>query len=323
MKHFARMATAVAAFSVAVAAIAETYPSRPITIVVPFAAGSATDALTRVIGKRLSERLNQPIVVENRAGANAQVGAQYVAQAKPDGYTLLMATNTSHAANSSLYAKLRYDPVNDFSPIARVAQCPFALAVNLDVPAKTVKEFIEYAKANPGRLSYATPNSTSQVASETFRTMANLNITGIPYKSSPQAMIDLMRGDVQMYIADVSSGMSMFKAGKVRVLGMTTSEAFAQLPGVPPISETLPGFNLTSWHGLLGPAKLPADVVRKLSAEVSSVLAEAEVQTAIAQINYKPWPTQSPEEFGNFIREQIVYWNGLVKRANIKPEGEQ
>ncbi len=303
--------------------LAGKYPERPITIVVPFAAGSATDALTRVVGKRLSERLNQPVVVENRAGANAQVGTQYVSQAKPDGYTLLMGTNTSHAANASLYTKLRYDPLQDFTPIVRVAQCPFALAVNLDVPATTVQEFIDYVRANPGRTSYATPNSTSQVASETFRAMAGLDITGIPYKASPQAMVDLIRGDVQMYVADVSSGMAMFKAGKVRVLGMTTAEPYPALPGVPPIAQTLPGFDLTSWHGLFGPAGMPPEVVNKLDTEVRTLLAERDVQDAIAQINYRPWPTKTPQEFTGFVAEQIIYWNGLVKKANIKPEGSQ
>ena len=233
------------------------YPSGPITLVVPFAAGSGTDSVARAIGQKLGERLRQPVLIDNRPGASAQLGAQYVAKAKPDGYTLFMTTNTSHSANPSLFAQLRYDPIKDFTPVAGVGELPFALAVHPSVPARTLGEFIAYAKARPGQLSYATPNSTSLVASETLKRIAGLDIVGVPYKSSPQAMTDLVGGQVQMYVADLGSGMSMLKSDKVRTLGITTAEASRLLPGVPPIGKTVPGFDLTSWNGVFGPAGLP------------------------------------------------------------------
>lgn len=316
---------AIASLGMATAplALSQGYPSAPLTIVVPFAAGSGTDGIARVIGKKLAERLKQPVLIDNRPGANAQIGALYVAKAKPDGYTLLMTTNTSHSANPSLYSSLRYDPIKDFTPITRVAECPFALAVNPGVPARTVQELVDYARAHPGKISYATPNSTSLVASETFRRMANVDIVGIPYKSSPQAMTDLVSGEVQMYISDMSSGMAMFKSGRVRVLGVTTATKNKLMPGSPAIGETLPGFDLTSWNGILGPAGMNKAVVERLNAEILSVLSEPEVLTTMAQISYEAWPSKSPDDFAQFLVAQLAQWTTLVKQAGIKPETVQ
>ncbi|RYF63118.1 MAG: tripartite tricarboxylate transporter substrate binding protein, partial [Comamonadaceae bacterium] len=179
------------------------YPSTPITMVVPFAAGSGTDAVARTVSQKLAERLKQPVLVDNKPGANAQVAAQIVARAKPDGYTLFMTTNTSHSANPALYSNLKYDPIKDFTPVARVGELPFALAVHPSVPARTLAEFIDYARAHPGKLSYATPNSTSLVAMESIKHIAKVDIVSIPYKSSPQAMTDLVGGQVQVYVADL------------------------------------------------------------------------------------------------------------------------
>ena len=204
-------------------AVAQTYPTGPVTVVVPFAAGSGTDAVARVVMQKLSDQLKQPVVIDNRPGASAQIAALYVAKAKPDGYTLFMTTNTSHSANPGLYKNLKYDPIRDFTPIARIGELPFILAVNNNVPAKTLQEFIDYAKANKGKVSYATPNSTSLVASETIKRMAGIDALAIPYKSSPQAMTDLIGGQVQMYVVDLGSGMSMLQAGKVRPLATTTA----------------------------------------------------------------------------------------------------
>ena len=184
-------------------AVAQTYPTGPVTVVVPFAAGSGTDAVARVVMQKLSDQLKQPVVIDNRPGASAQIAALYVAKAKPDGYTLFMTTNTSHSANPGLYKNLKYDPIKDFTPIARIGELPFILAVNNNVPAKTLQEFIDYAKANKGKVSYATPNSTSLVASETIKRMAGIDALAIPYKSSPQAMTDLIGGQVQMYVVDL------------------------------------------------------------------------------------------------------------------------
>ena len=217
MKIFPTTMGLLASLCIVSSALAQAYPSGPITLVVPFAAGSGTDAVARIVGKKLSERIKQPVLIDNKAGAGAQIAAQYVARAKADGYTLLMTTNTSHSANPSLISNLKYDPVKDFTPVARVGELPFALVVNQNDPSKTLNEWIDNAKRNPGKYSYATPNSTSLVASETIKQIAGLDVVSIPYKSSPQALTDLIGGSVQMYVVDLGSGMGMIKAGSVRV----------------------------------------------------------------------------------------------------------
>lgn len=302
------------------AALAQAYPSAPITLVVPFAAGSGTDAVARAVGQKLSERLKQPVIIDNKPGASAQIGAQFVAQAKPDGYTLFMTTNTSHSANPSLFKTLRYDPIKDFTPIARVGELPFALVVHPSVPAKTMKELIAYAKANPGKLSYATPNSTSLVASETIKRIAGLDMVGIPYKSSPQAMTDLLGGQVNVYVVDFGSGMTMLKTDRIRTLGVTTKESSRILPGVPPIGDTVPGFDLTSWNGIFGPAGLPRPVVDRINAELQVVLADKEVQDKLAVIGFQVSPTKTPEEFTKYVADQLAHWTTLIKQSGITPE---
>nr|MDP2190294.1 tripartite tricarboxylate transporter substrate binding protein [Rhodoferax sp.] len=302
------------------AALAQAYPNKPIMLVVPFAAGSGTDAVARTVAQKLSERLKQPVLVDNKAGASAQIGAQFVATAKPDGYTLFMTTNTSHSANPSLFKTLRYDPIKDFTPIARAGEIPFALAVHPSVPAKTLKELIDHAKANPGKLSYATPNSTSLVASETIKRLAGIDMVGIPYKSSPQALTDLIGGQVQVYVVDFVSGLSMLKSDKIRVLGVTTANSSSILPGVPPIGSTVKGFDMTSWNGIFGPAGLPAAVVERLNAELQQVLADKEVQDKLAQIGFEIWPSKTPEEFAKYVVDQLSNWTALIKQAGINPE---
>lgn len=296
------------------------YPAQPVTLVVPFAAGSGTDAIARTVGQKLSERLKQPVIIDNKPGASAQLGAQFVAKAKPDGYTLFMTTNTSHSANPSLFAALKYDPIKDFTPIARVGELPFALAVHPSVPAKSIKELIDYARAHPGKLSYATPNSTSLVATETIKRIAGVDIVGVPYKSSPQAMTDLIGGQVEIYVVDFGSGMSMIRTDKIRTLGVTTAEGSKILPGVPPIGKTVTGFDLTSWNGIFGPAGLPRPVVERLNTELQAVLADKEVQDKLAQIGFEVWPTKTPDEFGKYVADQLAHWTALIKQAGIKPE---
>ncbi|HSV51622.1 MAG TPA: tripartite tricarboxylate transporter substrate binding protein [Burkholderiaceae bacterium] len=302
------------------ASLAQTYPAAPITLVVPFAAGSGTDAVARAVGQKLSERLKQPVLIDNKPGASAQLGAQFVAKAKPDGYTLFMTTNTSHSANPSLFQSLRYDPIKDFTPIARVGELPFALVVHPGVQARTMKELIDHARANPGKLSYATPNSTSLVASETIKRIAGIDMVGIPYKSSPQAMTDLIGGQVQVYVVDFGSGMSMLKTDKIRALGVTTADSSKILPGVPPIGKTVTGFDLTSWNGVFGPAGLPRPVVDRLNTELQAVLADKDVQDKLAMIGFEVWPTRTPEEFAKYVADQLANWTALIKQAGIKPE---
>ena len=320
MKIFPATMGLLASLCFASTALAQAYPSGPVTLVVPFAAGSGTDAVARIVGKKLSERLKQPVLIDNKAGAGAQIAAQYVARAKADGYTLLMTTNTSHSANPSLISNLKYDPVKDFTPVARVGELPFALVVNQNDPAKTLNEWIDNAKRNPGKYSYATPNSTSLVASETIKQIAGLDVVSIPYKSSPQAMTDLIGGQVQMYVVDLGSGMGMIKAGSVRVLGVTTKAPLASLPGIPPVAQVVPGFDLTSWNGIFGPAGMPASVTDKLNVELQAVIADPDTQDKLRQLGFETWPTKTPGEFAKYVADQLVHWSTLIKAAGIKPQ---
>ena len=301
-------------------AMAQSYPSAPITLVVPFAAGSGTDGVARSVAQKLSERLKQPVIVENKAGASAQIAAQYVAAAKPDGYTLFMTTNTSHSANPALFKSLKYDPIKDFTPILRVGELPFALAVNNNVPAKTLPEFIDYVKKNPGKVSYATPNSTSLLTSETIKRMAGIDLLGVPYKSSPQAMTDLISGQVQMYVVDLGSGMSMLKSDRVRTLAITTAKESSMLPGVPPVANTVKDFDLTSWNGIFGPANLPKPIVDKINAEMQVVLADKELQAKLASMGFEIWPSKTPEEFSKYVSDQLSHWTKLIRAAGIQPQ---
>ena len=310
---------AALAFS-ATATLAQAYPDKPVTLVVPFAAGSGTESVARAVASGLAARLKQPVIVDNKPGASAQVAAQYVAKAKPDGYTLFMTTNTSHSANPALYKSLKYDPIKDFTPVARVGELPFALAVNPAVPAKTLAELLDYARANPGKLSYATPNSTSLVAMESIKHIAKIDVLGVPYKSSPQAMTDLVGGQVQIYVADLGSGMGMLKTDKVRALGVTTAQPTPMLPGVPPIGQTVKGFDLTSWNGIFGPAGLPQPMVQRLNTELQAVLADKDLQDKLAQIGFQVWPSKTPEEFTQYVAGQLTHWRTLIQQAGIQPE---
>lgn len=320
MQQLLRLIGVVLAFTCTVLSAQEAWPSKPISLVVPFAAGSGTDSVARVIAQKLSERLKQQVVVDNKAGASAQIGAEFVSKAKADGYTLLMTTNTSHSANPSLFKTLRYDPIKDFTPIVRTGDLPFALVVNASSPIKTVKDLIENARANPGKFSYATPNSTSLVSSETIRVMAKIDILGIPYKSSPQALTDLIGGQVQMYVVDFGSGLPSMKAGKVRVLASMAAKRSSILPEVPPMADTLPGFDLISWNGIFGPAALPRPIVERLANEIQALLAEKDVQDKLANIGFEVSPSKSPEEFSKYVSDQLALWSRLIRQANIQPE---
>jgi len=318
--NFSRRLLLAALAALPLSAVAETYPSAPITLVVPFAAGSGTDAVARIVGQKLSERLKQPVLIDNKPGANAQIAADAVIKAKPDGYTLFMTTNTSHSANPSLYKKLRYDPVKDFTPVARVGELPFALVVNNTLPVKSMRDLIIYAKSNPNKLSYGTPNSTSLVAMETIKRIAGLDILTVPYKASPQAMTDVIAGTIQVYVADLGSGMSMMKAERVRTLAITTAKPSPLLPNVPPVAESVPGFDLTSWNGIFGPAGMPKSVVDRLDRELQVALADKDTQEKLSQLGFQVWPSKTPAEFSAYVSQQLNHWATLIKQAEIEPQ---
>ena len=294
----------------------EGYPAAPITLVVPFAAGSGTDAVARVVANKLGERLKQAVVVDNRAGANAQIAAAHVVKAKPDGYTLFMTTNTSHSANPWLVKGLKYDPIKDFTPVARVGELPFALVVHPSVPARTVAELIAYAKSHPDKLSYGTPNSTSLVASETFKYITGTQITGVPYKSSPQALTDVMGNQIQMYVADLGSAWGTLKTERVRTLAVTAAKGSQLLPNVPAIGKTLPGFDITSWNGIFGPAGMPPAIITRYHEEVVRYLRTPATNTLLSDLGAEVIGN-TPIEFSSFVQAEIAKWMRVIPQLGI------
>ena len=319
MYQFLKLLT-IALSTISLQVAAQSYPSSNITLVVPFAAGSGTDAVARIMATKMGSILGQPVIVDNKPGASAQIGAQLVASAKPDGYTLLMTTNTSHSANPYLFQNLKYDPIKDFTPIARVGELPFVLTVNNDLPVKSVQELIDYAKANPGKLSYGTPNSTSLVTTETIMYLSKIGMTQIPYKSSPQALTDLIGNQIQVYVVDTGSGMGMIKAGKVRPIGLTGNRPYAQLPNVPPIAKTIQGFDIVSWNGVFGPANLPKPIVDKVNAAIQEALKDKDVQTKLGQLGFVVWPSKNPQDFAQYVSDQMAFWGKLIIQSGIKSE---
>lgn len=318
--HFIKKWVGIAALVCSSSAMAQNYPNKPITLVIPFAAGSGTDFVARTVAQKLSERLKQPVVVDNKAGASAQIAAQFVAKAAPDGYTLFMTTNTSHSANPWMFKTLNYDPIKDFTPIVRVGELPFALAINPKIPAKTLQEFIDYAKKTPGKLAYATPNSTSLVAMETIKKIAGLDIVGVPYKASPQAMTDLISGEVQVYVVDLGSGMASLKSDRVRLLAVTTAKGSQSFPGTPAIASVVKGFDLVSWNGIFGPANLPRPIVDKINSEMQAVFADKDFQAKIAATGFELDPTKTPEEFAKYVDYQLKHWGEMLRNAGVKPQ---
>ncbi len=317
MKSLLRLALIL--LSVLATAAQAQHPNKPIRLVVPFAAGSATDSIARVVAQALIDRLGQPVIVDAKPGASGQIAAEFVAKSPPDGYTLFMTTNTSHSANPAMFKKLPYDPIKDFAPILLVGEVPFVLVVNNDIPAKTTAELIAYAKAHPGKLSFPYASSTAQVAGETFRVMSGIDAVAVAYKSSPQAATDLISGQTQFYFIDFGTGLPHIKSGRMRALAATNKRT-ELLPGVPAMSETLPGFALTSWNGVLAPAGTPKEIVTRLNAEMRAVLARAEVRDRLNGIGLEVMGTGTPEDFGNFLKVELAKWAKWVKDAGIKPE---
>jgi tripartite-type tricarboxylate transporter receptor subunit TctC len=302
------------------AAGAQPYPGKPITIVVPFAAGSGTDSIARIIGQYLQTALNQSVVIENKVGASGILAATYVARAAPDGYTLLMATNSTHSANPHLFKSLGYDPVKDFAPVARAGSYVFMLVVNPDVPAKTLPELVAYAKANPGQLTYASGNTTGIVAGETLKSKAGIDILHIPYKSTPPAINDVLGGRVSMMFIDLAPGLQHVRAGTMRPLAVTTRERSALLPDLPSLAEAgIPGYDVTSYAALFAPAGTPKEIVEKLNAEVQKIIANPEAKSRIAVTGFDAF-SGPPESLAAFVQTELVNWGRLIKDAGIEPQ---
>ncbi|MDO8287501.1 MAG: tripartite tricarboxylate transporter substrate binding protein [Rhodoferax sp.] len=300
-------------------ALAQAYPSKPLKFVVPFSAGSATDAVGRIVAQAMGEALGQSSTVENKAGANGILGAEAVKGAPGDGYTFLVTTSTTQAANVSLYKKLSYDPVKDFTPIGKIGETGFILMVQADFPAKDMKEFIAYGKANPGKLAYGHGSSGSLVSAALLGQMAGLEFLSVPYKSIPPALTDLLGGQLQFVFADVGNAVSQMNGGRLRGLGVTTAKRAGKAPQVPPIGDTVKDYAMGAWFGLMAPAGLPADVKAKVGAAFATVMAKPEVREKIAGVGIDV-DYQDSAQLAKTIDAEIKKWSGWVKAANITPE---
>lgn len=303
-----------------VAQAASDYPNKPITLIVPFPAGSGTDAVGRIFGSELSAILGQQIVVENKPGANATIAANYVARAKPDGYTLFVTTNTSHSAAPWLMKNVPYDPVKDFTPIARGGNLPFILVVNPTRPWKNVGELVADAKKNPGRITYASGNSTGIVAGATLANRAGIDLLHIPYKGTPQGLTDVVGGQVDFMFTDLASGLPFVQSGQLRALAVSTAERSVIVPDLPSMAEAgVKDFDLNSWNGYFGPAGLPPEVVAKLNAAINQVVAKPEVKKRLAGLGFDAF-SSTPEAFAQFVSEQRTLWGKLIKDAGIEQQ---
>src|SRR5262252_7028808 len=284
------------------AAAAEAYPSRPITIIVPFGAGSGTDIVTRIIAQPLGIALSQNIVVDNRQGANGGIAAAYVAKAPPDGYTLLMSTNSPHSSNPFLLKNIAYDPVKDFAPITRVGSFTLMLAANPAEPVKTIPDLIAYATANPGKLSDASGNTSGILAGETLKLWAGMDVLQVPYKSVPPALNDVIAGRVSMAFSDLTPGLPHVNSGSLRALGITRLRRSTLLPDLPTFDEAgLMDFEVESWAGLFAPAGTAAEIVARLNAETRRIVENRQIKAQIGQLGFEVFGS-TPEELGEFVK---------------------
>jgi tripartite-type tricarboxylate transporter receptor subunit TctC len=301
-------------------AMAQTYPARQVTLVVPFGPGSATDSTARVIAQILQESLGQPFVIENKAGGGGLIAAGAVARAAPDGYTLLVTTNTTHSAAPGLFKNVPYDPIKDFTPVARIGSFPTFIAVNINLPVMTIGELVAYAKQNPGKLVYGHGNSTGQIVGEALKHRTGVDIVRVGYRSNPPAITDLIGGHISMMIPDFGLGLPQVKAQKIRALAVPTRERNSQLPDVPTLNETvIPGFDLLSWVGMFAPANTPPPVVELLARELQKMLARPELKGRFLDAGAETF-WSGPQEFDAYVRSELVKWTSVIKQAGIEPE---
>ncbi len=310
----------VATLGVMPQAVQAAYPEKPISLIVPFPAGSGTDSVGRIFAEELSKQLGQPIVVENKPGANATIAANYVARAKPDGYTLFVTTNTSHSAAPWLMKNVSYDPIKDFTPIARGGNLPFILVTNPERPYKTVKELIAHAQANPGDMAYATGNSTGIVAGGRFAIATNTEMLHVPYKGTPQALTDLVSGEVDFMFTDLTSGTPFVNAGRLHAMAVSTAERSALLPDLPSMEEAgVADFDINSWNGYFGPAGMDPEIVKVLNTAINKIVNNPETKARLAELGFDAF-SGTPEEFSTFVAEQYELWGKWIREANLQPE---
>jgi tripartite-type tricarboxylate transporter receptor subunit TctC len=303
-------------------ALAGSYPSRTIKMIVPYPAGGTTDLLGRMVADELQTGLGAAIIVENKPGAGTTIGAEQVARAAPDGYTLLLATSTTLAINKTLYKKLPYDPVKDFTPIALVAGVPFALIVNPQVLAKTLTEFIAYAKSKPGLAYGSAGNGSPQhLGAEMLKSAAGIDIRHVPYRGSVAAMLDVIAGHVAFMVVDLQPALPQIAAGKVRVLGVTTPRRVASAPDIPTLAEGgLAGFELVAWQGVVGPAGLPRPIVDQLAAQIGKLVADPATRDKFKAMALEPLPPSTPDSFAIYVKTEVDRWAEIVKSSGAELE---
>jgi tripartite-type tricarboxylate transporter receptor subunit TctC len=316
-----RLATAAAvACAISPSALALDYPTKPVRLIVGVAAGGANDTVARIVAQALSERLGQPVVVENRSGAGGNIGLEAVVNAPPDGYTVLFATS-ANALSVAFYDKANVNFARDITPVTSLVRGPLIMEVNPSFPAKTIPEFIAYAKANPGKINMASAGigNTTHVAGELFQMLTGTRFTHVPYRGGAPAVTDLIGGQVQVYFDGISGSLDHVRSGRLRALGVTTAERADLLPNVPSIAEFVPGYEAGGWYGIGVPRNVPAEVVDKLNREINASLADPKLKTRLADIGYATTGS-SPAEFASMIAREIEKWAKVLKFAGIKPD---
>lgn len=311
---------ALFAFLLTAAMAAEPYPTRTVTIVTPFAAGSGTDVTARLIAQTLQELFGQPFVVENRSGAGGLLAAGAVARAKNDGYTLLLTTNSTHSAANGLFKNVPYDPIRDFTPIARIGSFSSFIAVHPSLPVGTIQELVAYAKANPGKLSFGVGNSTAHIVVETLKKRTGTDLVRVAYRSNPAVWTDVLAGHISMMLADWVVGLPQFKAGKIKALAVVTRDRDARLPDVPTLHETvMPNYHVLAWVGLFAPAGMPPEAVTVLADAVQKTLARQEIRKRFEASGTDIY-WSGPQEFETFVKSELGSWTAMIKEAGIEPE---
>src|SRR5215470_14169979 len=320
-RTFLHLAAGAAALpAVSRIAVAQSHPSRPVRLIVPVGPAGATDITARLVGQWLSERLGQQFIIENRPGAGSNIGTEAVVRAPADGYVLLM-VGPSNAINATLYDKLNFNFVRDIAPVAPIVRFPYIMMVNPAVPAKTLPEFIAYTKANPGKISMASPGigSTPHVNAELFKVMAGINMVHVPYRSAAAVMTDLLSGQVQLYFGTTASSLEYVRAGKLRALGVTIERRLDALPEIPTVAEFVPGYQASNWYGVGAPKATPAEIIDKLNKEINAALADPKIKARLADLGGTAL-TGSPADFGKLIADETEKWGKVVKFTGIKAE---
>jgi tripartite-type tricarboxylate transporter receptor subunit TctC len=301
-------------------ATAQSYPMKPVRLIVPFAAGGNVDLIGRMMGQLLSERLGQPFIVENRPGAGTNIGTEAVVRAPADGYTLLLASPPA-AINATLYEKLNFNFIRDMAPVASLVRAPFVMEINPSVPAKTVPELIAYAKSNPGKVSMASAGvgSGPHLAGELFKIMTHTNIVVVHYRGTGPALTDLIAGQVQLYFDAIPASLEHIRAGKLRAVAVTTTGRSDLLPETPPLSDFLTGYDVGFWSGIAAPKSTPSAIIERLNREISAILADPKIKARVADLGGTVDPG-SPGDFGKLIADETEKWGNVIRAANIKPE---